>query len=59
MNMNKVWHIIGVMYDETLCKDILVDYSANDCGTIYDAIRAAEEEGLREISGAFLSATIG
>ena len=58
MSMKKLWHIIGVQFNNELDKDIFIDYQVDDCETVDEALTKAKENGVRNISGAFLSSML-
>lgn len=54
MNMKQTWHIIGLQYNKELGKEVGVDYQVSDCEGADEAIRIARENGIRNITGAFM-----
>ena len=55
---NKVWHVCGNYYSSDGEQKIAMDYITGVCETIYDAIKQAEEHGIRDISRVFVSGII-
>ena len=49
MNMNKVWHIIGIQFNSELNKDVFVDYQVNNCDTMEEALKTAKLNGVKNI----------
>ena len=58
MSMNKIWHVIGTQFNNELDKDVFIDYQINNCETVDDALKKAKENGVKNISGAFLSSML-
>ena len=55
---NKIWHVCGNYYSSDKKQKIAIDYVTGACETIYDAIKQAEEYGVKDISKVFISKTI-
>lgn len=58
MSMCKVWHIIGTQFNSELEKEVFIDYQIENCETVYEALKKAEEHGVQNISGAFISSML-
>lgn len=54
MSMKQTWHIIGSQYNKELGKEVGVDYQVPNCETADEAIRIARENGVKNITGAFM-----
>ena len=58
MSMNKIWHVIGTQFNNELDKDMFIDYQVDNCETVDETLEKAKENGVRNISGAFLSSML-
>ena len=58
MGMSKIWHVIGTQFNSELDRDTFIDYQIDNCDTVDEALRRAKENGVRNISGAFLSSML-
>ena len=54
MSMKQTWHIIGTQYNRELDREVGVDYQVPNCETADEAIKIARENGVRNITGAFM-----
>ena len=51
--MKDVWHIHGKRYSPEYKRDVSIDYSTANCDNIHDAIKVAEEYGIKDITKVF------
>ena len=58
MSMNKVWHVIGIKFNNDLKKDEFIDYIVENCDNVYDAMEKAKKKNFKMITGIFQSSSL-
>lgn len=58
MSMAKVWHVIGIKYNNDLHKNEFIDYVVENCEDVDTAMERAKETGIKKITGVFQSSSL-